>query len=116
MRTVCLLLSINTSLLWAYAHHSKNTNPDFWSESFLMTASVNCCRPISLWEFASSFLTVRLALSKKTPCCAHFVRSQALGTGIQRSDSISLKIFWSEGGFLIHFWTEKQRPCASPTP
>ena len=81
-----------------------------------MTASVNCCHPIALWEAASPARTVRTALSRSTPCSAHFLKSGEPLILIPNSLSISLKMFFNEGGAGTPSGTEKDKPIACPYP
>ncbi len=120
-KTICLLVSISSFFFCAKAHRSKKITPSFLSEIVLMTASVNLCRPISLCELGWSFLTVRLAFNRKTPCLAQGIKSpvfQIFQTSFRffRSSLSSLKIFFNDGGCLTQFWTEKHNPWASHSP
>lgn len=57
--------------------------------------------------------TVKAALSRSTPCIAHFSRHPS--TGIENaatSLSSSLKIFLREGGIFCPFGTENDNPWA----
>jgi len=113
---VCLLVSISSFFFWANAHRNKNIIPSFLSEIVLITASVKSCHPISLWEFGSSFLTVRLAFKRNTHCSARLVKFQLTGGVIQQSVWSSLKIFLSDSGCLTPSCTEKHNPWASHSP
>ena len=114
--TVCLLVSISSFFFCAKAHRNKKITHSFLSEIVLMTASVNVCHHISLWEFGVSFITVKLAFNKNTHCSARLVKFQLTGGVIPRSVCNSLKIFFNDGGCLTPSWTEKHNPCASHSP
>jgi hypothetical protein len=110
LRIICLDVSINGSLDCANAHRKRNISHDFFSDNFLITSSVNVCRHISLCEAGVSFLTVKTAFKSNTHCSARFVKSQEFGLEIHKSDSISLKIFFNDGGCFTQSCTEKQSP------
>ena len=111
-KTRCRLRSIKSPFRWAYDPHRINTKCSRSSANLWITASVNVSQPLPWWDAALWASTVRVAFKSKTPCCAHRVKFPLRGTGIPKSLSISLKIFWSEGGKGIWSLTEKQSPCA----
>ena len=78
---------------------------------------VTFSHPRSLWEFAWLFLTVRQALSRRTPWAAHPARWPCPGRekpGMSRSSSLNM--FPRLGGGGTPGLTEKQRPWAWPGP
>ena len=113
-RTWCLERSIRSLLLRAKLPHKRNTTPLQLSDMHLITASVNSSQPILLWDAASPLRTVSTALSMRTPWRAHFSRFGYPLICTPRSDSISLNIFFKEGGGGQPGSTEKQSPCACP--
>ena len=48
------------------------------SERYLMTASVNSCQPMRLWEVGRPAWTVRTLLSSSTPWRAHFSKTNQI--------------------------------------
>lgn len=112
---VCFEQSIRDSLDCANAHRNKNISQDFCSDNFLITSSVNVCRHISLCDAGESFLTVKTEFNRSTHCSVRLVRTQDFGLDIHRSDSISLKIFFNDGGCLTQSCTEKHNQWASPS-
>lgn len=77
-----------------------------------MTASVKTSHPLFWCDAGWCALTVRVALRRSTPCCAHRVRLPEVGIGVPKSWWISWKILLSEGGMGILSLTEKASPCA----
>ena len=95
---------------------SRKTTPSQRSETVRITASVNSCQPMRLWEAGVPACTVRTEFSRSTPCRAQGSRSGLPLIGRPRSSWISLKMFFSEGGAGTPSGTEKQRPIAWPGP
>ena len=83
-RIKCFEVSINFSLLWAKAPHKRKIIFSFCSESFWITTSVKSSQPILLWLAGFHPSTVRIALSRNTPCSVHFVKSPFFAIGISR--------------------------------
>ena len=79
-----------------------------------MTASVNRCQPMALCDVGSPARTVRTAFRSRTPCSAHFLKSGLPLIRTPKSLSISLKIFFNEGGAGTPAGTEKDKPMACP--
>jgi hypothetical protein len=86
----CLDLLISISFCWAKAPRRMKTIVSFLSDKVLITALVKVCRQISLWELAWSFLTVRVAFKRKTPCLVRGVRFHVWGIVVPTSSCNSL--------------------------
>ena len=70
-----------------------------------------------LCERGSPARSVRIVLSIRTPCFAHGRRQPLLGIGKSGRSRSSLNMFLREAGsFFTVGFTEKQSPCAIPSP
>ena len=88
--------------------------PSRLSERHFITASVNRSQPILLWEAAMPDSTVSMELRRRTPCLAQLSRLGRPLIFIPRSSSISLNMFFRDGGAGTPSGTEKLRPIACP--
>lgn len=79
-----------------------------------ITASVNVCQPILLWEAGCPARTVSTEFRSSTPCSAHGRRSGLPDILMPRSLSISLNMFFRDGGASTPCGTENDRPMAWP--
>ena len=93
-----------------------NTTGVSFSFIFLIISSVNVSHPSFLCESGLSFSTVKSEFRRRTPSLAHLINDPLSGSSYPKSSFSSLKMFFSDGGFLIPSWTEKDKPSASPVP
>ena len=114
--TACGGAAIIAFLRRAGAPQRMKTRGFSRAESSSMMRSVNCSQPCPWCEAAAWARTVSTVFKSSTPCFAHGARQPLFGVLQPRSLESSSKMFLSDGGGSTPACTEKESPCACPSP